>query len=343
MDKEDFQKILRRYLRGDATEEEAGMIDIWYNNMKKNSDSFFIEEEGVELKKRYWSRIRSHMQSLKNSGSGNSWRWYSIGLAASALLIMVSYLDIRYTNSQPPSFEGGQKQSGAGFEEIANQSAHAELVKLPDGSMVTLEPKSNLKYASAFGERERKVYLDGKAFFDVAHDKDRPFEVCTSNVITKVLGTSFTVSAFTWEKDVTVSVKTGKVSVYTRAEAREQTKAHEIILTPNQEFIYDKAEQRVIRSIVREPQAIIHPDEIKRMRFEETTSKVVFEAIEKVYGVDIVFDESKFSNCRITTSISDGNLFNRLHIICEVMNATYRIEEDKILIEGDGCQTQFIP
>jgi ferric-dicitrate binding protein FerR (iron transport regulator) len=341
MDKGDFQKVLRRYLRGDATEEEARMIDIWYNNMEKASDSFFSEEERAELKKRYWSRIRSQMQSLKNSGGGSLWRWYSIGLAASALLIMVSYLDISSGKSLPALSEGEEKRSELAFERIENQSAHAEIVKLPDGSTVTLEPKSNLKYVSAFGERERKVYLDGKAFFDVVHDKGRPFKVCTSNVITKVLGTSFTVSAFESEKDVTVSVQTGKVSVYTRMEDRERTKADEIILTPNQEFIYDKNEQRVIRSIVREPKAIIPPEEVKRMRFEETTSKVVFEAIEKVYGVDIVFDENKFSTCRITTSISDGHLFNRLHIICEVINATYRIEENKILIEGDGCQTHL--
>lgn len=77
------------------------------------------------------------------------------------------------------------------------------------------------------------------------------------------------------------------------------------------------------------------------MRFEDASPKAIFEAIEKVYGVQIVFDDSKFSSCRITTSISDGNLFNRLHIICEVMNATYRLEGDKIVIEGAGCQSVY--
>ena len=63
----------------------------------------------------------------------------------------------------------------------------------------------------------------------------------------------------------------------------------------------------------------------------------IFEAIEKVYGLDIVFDEAKFSSCTLTTSISDGGLFNRLDIICGAINATYSVKENQIVIEGTGC------
>ena len=56
--------------------------------------------------------------------------------------------------------------------------------------------------------------MKGKAFFDIARDTSQPFVVYANETITKVLGTSFTIKAFEGEKDVEVSVKTGKVAVY---------------------------------------------------------------------------------------------------------------------------------
>jgi len=341
MDKGDFHHILKKYLRGEVTLEERELIDEWYRNLGKNSEFFESPAEEIQLGNRYWSRIKGFMESVRRR-RGNHLRWYSVGLAATALLVLISYLNLSYGTSEAELIIPAKENSLVVYKRIVNRGDQADQVTLPDGSKVTLEPNTIIQYTPGFDGPERKVYLDGKAFFDVVRDENRPFKVLTQKVITKVLGTSFMVTAYRKEKEVTVSVRTGKVSVYRKEEAKDISgSAEEIILTPNQEFVFNKDRNRGSRGIVEEPQALIPPEEVKRMRFEDASPKVIFEAIEKVYGVDIIFDATRFSSCKITTSISDGNILNRLKIICEVMSATYRIEEDKIVIEGDGCQSNI--
>jgi hypothetical protein len=92
--------------------------------------------------------------------------------------------------------------------------------------------------------------------------------------------------------------------------------------------------------IVDVPQVIVPAEEFKRMRFEGAPVKEIFNAIEKVYGVDIIYDEPKFLGCTLTTTISDGDIYNRLDIICKVIGASYEVKEDRILISGAGCNNQ---
>lgn len=341
MDKADFHHILRKYLQGAATPEERDFIDRWYRNLGRDVEIFESPAEETQLSNRYWLQIKKFIQSTKQRPASHL-RWFSLGLAACALLLAVSYLNVSFGTTEAAENISAQENSLIVYEQVVNRGEDADQMTLPDGSKVTLAPKTSIQYAPGFDGRERKVYLDGKAFFEVVPDEQRPFKVVTQKVITKVLGTSFMVTAFRDDKEVTVTVKTGKVSVYTKEEEKDtEGSPKEIILTPNQEFVFDKDRNKGARSIVDEPEALVPPEELKRMRFEDTSPKLIFEAIEKVYGVDIVFDESRFSNCRITTSISDGNILNRLSIICEVVNATFKIEEDKIVIEGDGCQSNI--
>ncbi len=337
MDQLEFQNILRKYLRGEASEEEERMIDRWYDRMGEEDVISLNDREDSESGKRYWTRIRGRIKA-RYSHRFMSPRWYAAGLAAAALLFVIFNLDLSYTASDLKN-TGTAPRAQVVYKKIVNRGDKAQRISLPDGSKITLAPQSRVQYASAFDGPERSLYLDGKAFFEVVHDASRPFKVYTQKVITRVLGTTFLVTAYNRENEVTVSVKRGKVSVYTKEEAKDSVGTAGIILTPNQEFVFSKDKNRGLRSIVPEPEFLLPAEEVKRMRFEDASPKVIFEAIEKVYGVDIVFDENKFSSCRITTSISDGNLFSRLHIICEVMNASYRLDGDKIVIEGAGCQS----
>ena len=340
MTREDFYQILRRYLRGHASPEEKRIVDAWYYRMGDEEQISTDMEDELRLEKQYWSHVRSHIVSTRPSGSSMIWMW-SVGLAASAIFIVLSYFNISYGSATPFILESGAERTQIVYERIENKGDVPEVISLPDGSKVTLEPRSKIKFSSVFSTRERKVYLDGKAFFDVVPDHARPFKVFTKKIITRVLGTSFMVSAFRWEKDVTVEVRTGKVSVITKQDYEEKAMSAAVILTPNQQFVYNSDEEKISKGFVKEPRAVLPVEEVRRMRFEETSPSVVFEAIEKAYGVDIVYDREKFSSCRITTSISDGNIFNRLLIICEVINATYRLEEGKIIIEGEGCYSNL--
>jgi hypothetical protein len=199
-----------------------------------------------------------------------------------------------------------------------------------------LKNKSLLKFPQKFQQGKREVFLEGEAFFEVSHNPSSPFMVYANGVITKVLGTSFNVKAYQSDVNVTVSVKTGKVSVYKQSEnSREEL---QVILTPNQQAVYDKSRDEVSRMLVQEPKIILPRDELIKMHFEDAPVTEIFMAIEKAYGVDILYDEEILSNCSLTTSLLDETLYTRLNIICKAIGASYTIHDTHIEIESTGCQ-----
>ena len=80
-------------------------------------------------------------------------------------------------------------------------------IVLPDGTRVWLNAATELKYPVAFHAKERRVYLKGEAYFEVAPDKNRPFYVETEEVKIRVLGTVFDVNTHYTRGERTVLVE----------------------------------------------------------------------------------------------------------------------------------------
>lgn len=109
----------------------------------------------------------------------------------------------------------------------AGQRAH---ITLPDGSRVWVNAGSKITYASAFGS-ERRVSLEGEAFFEVAKDSVRPFIVKAGKMNVKALGTKFNVYNYASEPLV-VSLVEGKVKVY-----RDQVLRKSVVLNPGERAV----------------------------------------------------------------------------------------------------------
>lgn len=339
MEQSDFLIILRKYLQGDATTEEKKLIDAWYASMEKHvSDPELPDESEWEL--RYWATLHAHAKnSKKKDKSKRLLPWHYAGIAASVVVMVVaSFFFIEYPDDDKQVTSDGETSS---LKYITNTTQATQIIVLPDSSEVALEPESRLKFSSVFNRTEREVYLEGEAFFNVTHNANLPFLVHANEVTTKVLGTSFIIKAIEHEQQITVVVKTGKVSVYTnREKEKKYLPSEEIILTPNQQIVYDKKEKEISKALVKAPRVILPEEEVRRMRFEEAPVADIFKALEKAYGVDIEFDESIFSSCELTTVISDEDIYSRLNIICNAIGTSYTLEEDKIVIKSSGCKAK---
>jgi hypothetical protein len=258
---------------------------------------------------------------------------------ALAACVSIVVLSVVFLIVSPRPVSGPLSTQQAVKKHISNNSAADMEVLLKDGSRVLLKPKSRIAFTEPFDSLQRLVALEGEAFFTVSRDTLHPFLVHTKEVVTKVLGTSFTVSAFANDDNITVSVMTGKVSVTTRKDKDElSSPLEETILTPNQKIIYNKNKKLVSRAIVKDPLPILPRDVVKRMQFEAAPIREIFEGLEEVYGVDIEFDEHTFASCILTTSIADGNIYNRLEMICKAIDAEYTVKENHIVISGAGCR-----
>jgi ferric-dicitrate binding protein FerR (iron transport regulator) len=223
-----------------------------------------------------------------------------------------------------------------------NVTDQARLIVLADGSSVLLQPNSRITYPSRFEGNRREVFLSGEAFFEVAKNPDKPFYVYAHTLATKVLGTSFKVSAFDGDKEVKVVVKTGRVSVFPmtkEAIATQQAddKLGGMVLTPNQQIVFAPKELRLTRSLVPDPKMLELPIQSQSFEFKGTPITEVFETLEKSYGIKIIHDADVMKNCFLTASLSDEPLFEKINLICKTVGAQYEQLDASIIITSKGC------
>ena len=335
-----FQKLLRKYLEGNCSPEEEILVENWIHAVGSDSMQLLSPKEEEILKNKYWEKINKHIKGTSDRENKFPYSinkmWKYAAVAAVYLLIGAASFFLATKSIQNKGQTADKVLTGPGMVAIMNEGIEVKKINLPDGSFITLKPGSKISFFEKFNKARREVYLSGEAFFQVARNVKRPFFVFSKGVITKVLGTSFVIKALPNEKNVTVAVKTGKVYVY----ADEKTIGNinkQTILTPNQQVVYNMIENKVSRSIVEKPLPILPAAEIKKLHFEDAPVKDIIKELEKYYGISIEVDKEKFKNCALTTSISDGGIYNRLDIICKAIGATYSVDETHITIEGQGC------
>lgn len=110
---------------------------------------------------------------------------------------------------------------------VSTQKGSRLKARLPDGTTVWLNAGSLLEYDNDFGKSDRKVSLTGEAFFDVSHNKEKPFIIHTAAFDLKVLGTTFNVRAYPEEKRTEASLITGMLEV-----SFANLPSHKLVLKP---------------------------------------------------------------------------------------------------------------
>ncbi|AKD54013.1 FecR family protein [Spirosoma radiotolerans] len=269
------------------------------------------------------------------------WRW------AAAVLLTVGLSIWMYSHIIPKarsaSYAHLTRLAHLPLQEKINTSNHTANVLLSDGSLVTLRPNSRLSYPKQFDKSSRTVYLDGEAFFDVVKNPARPFLIYANQTVTKVLGTSFLVRAFEGEKAVTVTVRTGRVSVYAQEDFENARlsglrRIQGVVLTPNQELSYNLDDNRLMKALVDKPKVVIPESVNHEQVFEDTPVAKVFSTIEHTYGVNLIYNEDDLSACLINFTFSNESLLERIDVICQTIGASYEVLDGQIVITSKGCK-----
>jgi transmembrane sensor len=334
MSKKDFERILERYLNGTATEQEGRRIEKWYSGLDSENDYPVldaVEEERID---------QADLEMIKKRISAKKHRiigfWPSLAAAAAVTLIGVIAIDSFISNSS--SSVKDKISSALTDREIVNELSEIKVVKLSDASHVFLHPGSMIRIAGDFNKGDRKVTLKGEAFFDVTRDERQPFKVFTHDVVTTVLGTSFTIKAPSETEKITVVVRTGRVAVSSEAAgpANEKANRQEVIVTPNQQAVFNPESKTLKAILVQDPVALNKPDKTKEV-FDEEPIINILTKIEELYGVEIQYDVSALATCRITTAFLHEGLYERLNVLSKAIGATYAVEGTTIRFESKGC------
>jgi transmembrane sensor len=274
--------------------------------------------------------------------SGKSpFRQFRFGRMASVAALILAVFGLAWNYGlKPRGTSGAQTTTTGHLVQTTNPTQQPLRLLLSDSTEVLLSPNSSLSYPSRFADQARVVYLSGQAIFSVTH-RHQPFMVRTGEMVTKVLGTRFVVSAYENEEKMTVQVLSGKVSVYRKASARTTSKKEVsgLILTVNQAAIFEKDQRQLTKTLVADPTLVLDAPLPAEVRYDEVPLPLILHDLERSYGIAMQFHEPSLRPCKITATLSSGlSLFEKLDLLCKTIAATYEIVDGQIVINTKGCQ-----
>lgn len=168
-------------------------------------------------------------------------------------------------------------------------------VKLSDGTRICVNAGSRIIFPDRFTQKKREIYLVGEAYFEVAHDPDKPFLVKTSTVTIRVLGTSFNVSSYPDDEFVSTVLKEGKIRM---EENDSQLFESSVDLIPNQMAVFKK-DGNGIRVVKTDPENyILWTDGI--LKFEKQEINQLITKVERFYNISIELKNPQIGKERIT-------------------------------------------
>jgi len=317
------RKLLDKFYEGQCTPDEVQQVLRWFEN--RNQGEQRIEEYWHVFEREYETKLTVQQPILSAPDQQKpSLIWQNQWLRVAAILLLVFSITLLWTtlNQQPTS----TAPVAIEMIEKATPAGQKTTFRLPDGSLVTLNAKSHLRYPERFSGTNRQITFTGEAFFEVTEDLTQPFVVSARGVNTQALGTSFNVRAYEDEPTIEVVLATGKVKVDFVADAQNSA-----YLVPGEKIIADSDEQMLQKSKADLQYALGWKNNF--LLFRESTSEQVFTALERWYGVDISRTGLvKNKDWQFTGEFQDESLENVLTSIGYAKNFQFKIEQKNITI-----------
>ena len=197
-------------------------------------------------------------------------------------------------------------------------------VLLPDGTEVWLNSESQLTYSSDFNRNNRKVKLEGEAFFDVNKSTAQRFVIEASSVNVVVYGTAFNVTAYPDEETVDVSLVRGKVGIEDRTDNRLLAE-----ISPNQLISISKKDMRwSIRDCDAQIESLWTQNKLK---FEDAPATEVFRKLERWYGMNVHIQNLN-KEVRYGFTLKSESLREILNEINKITPIDYKINGEEVII-----------
>jgi transmembrane sensor len=318
-----YTDLISRYLYGEATPEEICELESWVKADPANREMFSgylatwktVENARLESSfdlDREWNVLKSKIVNRKSQII-----YLALRIAAIFLLVAIPAFFLYRYFAQP-----SDRQLVAGNEVAVHT--------LPDGTSVTLNAGATLTCPSRFDGSSRNVTLQGEAWFEVAHDKSKPFIIAAGNVRIQVVGTSFFVNTKTFSKTREIILATGKVRVY-----YDDNPAKMAVLFPG-----DKAELTSGGygiTVARNEDQNYLAWKTKYMVFNNTPLNEVVALLTQVYHTPIRIIGNGLGDCRITATFDKQSLESVLNVLKATLDLQVRNTGAGIGLSGHKC------
>lgn len=207
-------------------------------------------------------------------------------------------------------------------------------IELPDGTEVWLNAASSVRYPTSFNGRERKVYVTGEAYFEVAKNKSKPFIVDVDRKASvEVLGTHFNINAYKDEPKINTTLLTGSIRMSRfaqgltdpglRGEAGES-----VVLKPGQQAQINGPGMQVISDV---DLAMVTAWRTGVFQFNNTRIDEVLRQLSRWYNLDILYEQG-VPELEFTGVLRrDYNLSQALTIL-QGMGVKFRVVDSKLIV-----------
>lgn len=325
-----MDRLIARVLTGEANAAEQAELDDWLRD-PVNAEYFENARRVVGAADKHFAAGRESplidvdaewklfSERVGSARTGASRRLLGVPqivrIAAGLLIIAAAAFAINYLVSEPDEIR---------FETFAE----TQRLELPDGSVVTLNRHSSLAYDSDFNDKERSLRLEGEAFFDVTPDPQRPFVISSGAARVAVVGTTFNVSAYKNDAQLTVTVETGVVELSGPASKK-------LVLKPGDAGTFTKSDGSL--SLQTNPDVNYKSWSTRHIEFDGTSLQDVVKTLNRTYGANITITGPIADNCVVTVTFDQQTLEAVLRVLETTLNLTYRVNGNSIEITSAKC------
>ena len=214
----------------------------------------------------------------------------------------------------------GVGQSKLAYNTVETPKGGQYQIILPDGTKVWLNAASSLKFPLSFASSvDRKVELNGEAYFEVRKDKSHPFKVINEGQEVEVLGTHFNVNGYKDEGAIKTTLLEGSVKVV----STYGVNGDEVIIRPGEQAVLTKRGIEVVKKDVDQVVDWKNGDFI----FQKESLKDVMNKIGRWYNVKVVYDQD------VNQKLTFSGQMSRSNSISEILKSLESTDEIKFEIK----------
>ena len=191
---------------------------------------------------------------------------------------------------------------------------------LPDGTKVWMNAESSMRYPVAFDEKERKIFVTGEAYFEVAKNKSRPFRVVIDDVVVEALGTTFNINAYSNEPYLSATLIEGSVLV-----SNGKT---ENILNPGQQAKISGADFTINNVEIND----IIAWKNNRFNFVNAPLDVIMRQIERWYDAKVIYEKMPTDHFNAVDVPRDVPVSKLLRYLELTKRVHFKIENNTITV-----------
>ncbi|NRB48234.1 MAG: FecR domain-containing protein [Saprospiraceae bacterium] len=310
---EEELKLLLQMIREDQSGTAPEVMDELFKQIK---DSETVEKATYD---RVWKKVAERASDPKQETIKIRPLWrrsrFVLRIAAAVALILVSLFVVQYFLTE----------NWVVHQSVAGQ---VQEVTLPDGSLVTLNGNSSIRYLKDWSKDPiRTVELEGEAYFKVRNfgDGTTKFQVVTSDLTIEVLGTSFNVTS--WEEETGVFLEEGEINV-----KLENSDDQEVRLEPGELLRYSAKEQKL-----EPPRRVANELEVSwkqgMLEFVETPLEDILQRLASPNNLSYTISDEILAKREFTLRIPTADMGTALDLLSRLTGTNIEQVDDQLVIQ----------